>query len=353
MKLPVFLFTAIPAFILAVVFSAIFYFSCKRKKKQKNNDPVISSSAGDAVSSWSFHPNIQISMDEISKATNNFSPDHIIGDGSFGLVYKACLSTGIIVAVKILSSEVAFHNSFREFQAELETLGKLRHRNIVKILGSWASGSERLLVYEFLERGNLDQWLHGDDADTVLHWETRVKIIKGVANGLRYLHGLEKPIIHRDINSRNVLLDSEFEAHIAEFGLARMIEPRESEVSSQFTGSLGYMPPEYRDGVSVANAMLDVYSFGVLMLETFTGLHPNSPVLFTGGKEMGLVECARKMVAQNAEMEIVDPKITRDARISEGSVKEYFKIACMCCSELQKDRPMMTVIVDLLDRVET
>lgn len=242
----------------------------------------------------------------------------------------------------------------------METLGKLVHPNIVKILGYWASGPERILVYEFIERGNLDQWLHDPEYDVVseeekplpLTWSTRVKIIQGVANGLCYLHNLEKPIIHRDIKASNVLLDSEFEAHIADFGLARSIDTSHSHVSTQFAGTMGYMPPEYRDGVNVANVKVDVYSFGVLMLETATGRRPNLPVKF-GDKEIGLVEWARKMVAQKAQFEMVDPNISREGRIisSSSSVEEYFRIACMCASELQKDRPVMPQVVEMLEKM--
>lgn len=309
--------------------------------------------------SWSFDPYVQINMDEITRATKNFSPDLIIGDGSFGLVYKARLSNGLVVAIKKLSPD-AFQG-FREFRAEMETLTRLRHPNIVKILGYWAAGPERMLVYEFIEKGNLDQWLHDptnfsssgyDDvsmARAPLPWDLRLKIIRGVANGLFYLHGLDKPIIHRDIKASNVLLDSDFEAHIADFGLARRIDTSNSHVSTQFAGTMGYMPPEYRDGVNVANVKVDVYSFGVLMLEIATGRRPNLSVKVEK-KDIGLVQWAHKMVAQDSEMEMVDPNISREG-LREDNVKEYFRIACMCTSELQKHRPVMQQVVELFENM--
>ncbi|KAK4280165.1 hypothetical protein QN277_011825 [Acacia crassicarpa] len=355
-------------FVVTLIFAAII-FLCKSNTKthprqrqyraptQNRTQPELSSVVVDG--SWSFDPYVQFTWDEITKSTNNFSPDLIIGDGSFGLVYKARLSNGLVVAIKKLSPD-AFQG-FREFRAEMETLAKLRHPNIVKILGYWSAGQERMLVYEFMERGNLDQWFHDPTISSSfghgdvsmprapLSWGVRLKIIRGIANGLFYLHGLEKPIIHRDIKASNVLLDSEFEAHIADFGLARRIDTSHSHVSTQFAGTMGYMPPEYRDGVNVANVKVDVYSFGVLMLETATGRRPNLSVKFEN-KDIGLVQWARKMEAQNAQMEMVDPNISREG-ISEDGVKEYFRIACKCTSELQKDRPVMQEVVEWFEKM--
>ncbi|XP_022134181.1 probable serine/threonine-protein kinase PBL15 [Momordica charantia] len=245
----------------------------------------------------------------------------------------------------------------------METLGKLRHPNIVKILGYCVSGSDRLLIYEFVDRGSLDNCLYetstsaeaSADSDGFfpsrlpLPWATRLKIIRGVAHGLSYLHGLPQPIIHRDIKAGNVLLDSEFEAHIADFGLARMIETSNSHVSTQFAGTMGYMPPEYRDGVTVATVKADVYSFGILMFEVAMGRRPNLPMVLDG-REVGLIEWARNLVAQNRHMEMVDASISRE-ELMEANVKEYFRIACLCTSEKSKERPPMYDVVELLDRL--
>ncbi|CAJ1976910.1 unnamed protein product [Sphenostylis stenocarpa] len=297
--------------------------------------------------SWSSDPNlIKITWEELALATDNFSPHLIVGDGSFGLVYKARLSTNALVAVKKLSPD-AFQG-FREFRAEMETLSKLNHPNIVRILGYWASGPERLLVYEFLEKGNLDHWLHEPDlSHSPLSWETRVNIIRGVAHGLAYLHGLEKAVIHRDIKASNILLDSKFQSHIADFGLARRIDKTHSHVSTQFAGTIGYMPPEYIEGSNVANTKVDVYSFGILMIETMSSHRPNLPMKL-GQKDIGIVQWARKMKEENAEMEMVDVNISREG-LSEESIKEYVRIACECTSQMQKERPDMPRVVQWLD----
>ncbi|XAR48646.1 Non-specific serine/threonine protein kinase [Bertholletia excelsa] len=311
--------------------------------------------SGDAVS-MSFCGSLKyISMPELLRATRDFSPDLIIGDGSFGLVYKAYLDGGIPVALKKLSSD-AFQG-FREFKAEMETLGELRHPNIVTILGYCATGLDRVLIYEFIENGSLDQWLYdtlSSETDSLrpwepLSWPTRLKIVRGVAKGLNFMHGLDSPIIHRDIKASNVLLDSEFEANIADFGLARAIEGSHSHVSTQVAGTMGYMPPEYIYGATVAKAMGDVYSFGILMLEIATGIRPNWPFK-EDGKEVRLPEWAKKMVDQKREMEMLDANISREGLEEEG-VKEFFRIAKLCTSEICKDRPTMEEVVDSLSKI--
>ncbi|KAJ6412481.1 hypothetical protein OIU84_005517 [Salix udensis] len=308
--------------------------------------------------SASFDPTInRISMEELKVSTKNFSTDLIIGDGSFGLVYKAALYNGSTVAIKKLDPD-AFQG-FREFRAEMETLGVLRHGNIVKILGYCVSGLDRVLILEFVERGSLDQWIHDTSSSNneysedkfPLSWETRIKIVRGVANGLVYLHGLDTPIIHRDIKASNVLLDSSFEAHITDFGLARIIDSLHSHLSTQVAGTLGYMPPEYKEGVIGATAKADVYSFGILMFEVATAERPNLPKMMEK-KEMGLIEWVRKMLAQNRHMEILDRNMPREG-LSGDEVNEYFRIASLCTEEIMVDRPAMSEVVDLLNKLST
>lgn len=340
--------------LIAFIFIICRGFKRRRTSQPRTRDIQNSNLTSIALDeSASFDPSLKrISMMELTAATRNFASEGIIGDGSFGMVYKARLHNGVTVAVKKLSPD-AFQG-FREFRAETETLAKLQHPNIVKILGYCVSGPDRVLIYEFIEKGSLDQWLHDtSSADQQpsspwlpLSWETRLKIIRGVADGLSYLHNLETPIIHRDIKASNVLLDSEFGAHIADFGLARRIDWSHSHVSTQVAGTMGYMPPEYREGVTMATVKADVYSFGILMFEIATGRRPNLPTVLDG-KELGIVQWARKMVAQERDMEMVDSNISREG-LRENEVRELFRISHLCTSELSKDRPAINVVVDLL-----
>ncbi|OMO92347.1 hypothetical protein COLO4_17656 [Corchorus olitorius] len=361
-------FAAILSFFFVSLILACVILICRSAKKSNRQNPPQTRSLTrtrpapvpsdlTTCDSAAFDPSIhRLDMAELAAATKNFSSDLIIGDGSFGYVYKATLSNGVTVAIKKLDPN-AFQG-LREFRAEMETLGKLRHQNIVKILGFCSTGIDRVLIYEFIERGSLDQWLYDTSATDEqensgcrfpLSWETRKKVVKGIANGLSYLHGLDTPIIHRDIKASNVLLDKEFEPHISDFGLARQVQEAHSHVSTQVAGTMGYMPPEYREGNTAATPYADVYSFGILMIEIATQNRPNWPVRFEG-KDVGLVEWARKMVAQDQQIEMVSDKIPRKELV-ENEVTKYFEIACKCTMEISRERPVMNQVVEMLNQI--
>lgn len=307
--------------------------------------------------SASFDPSLpHVSMQELVAATQGFSNDLIIGDGSFGLVYKARLNSGAVVAVKKLSPD-AFQG-LREFRAEMETLGKIHHPNIVRILGFCATGVDRVLIYEFIEKGSLDQWLYDTSSSELeeeprppLTWNTRVNIIRGVANGLAFMHHkLETPIIHRDIKASNILLDADFEVHIADFGLARRMEGSHSHVSTQVAGTMGYMPPEYLDGATNATMAGDIYSFGVLMLEVLTGRRPSFPFPGEDGREVRLMEWVNRMAGKGSYVDMVDASIAKQD-LHKPTVEEIFQIGVKCADEKSRNRPAMNQVVDHLNKI--
>ncbi|KAF8396971.1 hypothetical protein HHK36_018608 [Tetracentron sinense] len=216
---------------------------------------------------------------DLYAATRGFKESEIIGVGGFGVVYKGLLpSTGEAVAVKKIS-----HNSvqgIREFAAEIESLGRLRHKNLVRLQGWCKRKQDLLLVYDYIPNGSLDSLLFNPKNNFVLRWDQRLNILKGIASGLLYLHEeWEQVVIHRDIKSSNVLLDAEMNARLGDFGLARLYDHGDNPRTTHVVGTLGYIAPELAS-TGKPSAMSDAYAYGVLLLEVACGrgpLDPNSP----------------------------------------------------------------------------
>uniref|UniRef100_A0A0E0NA10 non-specific serine/threonine protein kinase n=1 Tax=Oryza rufipogon TaxID=4529 RepID=A0A0E0NA10_ORYRU len=282
----------------------------------------------------------------IVEATNNFNQEHIIGCGGYGLVYKAQLPDGSMIAIKKLNGEMCLME--REFSAEVETLSMARHDNLVPLWGYCIQGNSRLLIYSYMENGSLDDWLHNkdDDTSTILDWPRRLKIAKGASHGLSYIHNICKPrIVHRDIKSSNILLDKEFKAYIADFGLSRLILPNKTHVTTELVGTLGYIPPEYAQAW-VATLKGDVYSFGVVLLELLTGRRP-VPILSTS-KE--LVPWVQEMVSNGKQIEVLD--LTFQGTGCEEQMLKVLEIACKCVKGDPLRRPTMIEVVASLHSID-
>lgn len=286
------------------------------------------------------HSLLRINPDDILSATENFSKTYIIGDGGYGTVYKASLPEGRIIAVKRLNG--SHLHADREFLAELETIGKVKHEYLVPLLGYCMFSDERFLIYEYMENGSLDVWLRNRaDAVESLDWPTRFKICLGSARGLAFLHhGFVPHIIHRDIKSSNILLDSEFEPRVSDFGLARIISACESHVSTVLAGSFGYIPPEYGQTM-VATTKGDVYSFGVVMMEVVTGRAPTGQADVEGGNLVGWV---RWMVAHGREDEVLDACLDS----CKDQMVGVLGIARACTCDEPWRRPTMVEVVRML-----
>ncbi|KAF3457402.1 hypothetical protein FNV43_RR02059 [Rhamnella rubrinervis] len=210
--------------------------------------------------------------EEIVEATENFDSKYCIGVGGYGSVYKTMLSTGQVVAVKKLHDDGGAAGQ-EAFKSETSVLTKVRHRNIIKFLGFCLHRKHSFLVYELMERGSLASILSNNEKAIKLEWPKRVNVVKGLADAISYLHHECCPaIVHRDISSKNVLLDQEFEAHISDFGSARTFDSESSNWTS-FAGTFGYSAPELAYTMEV-NEKCDVYSFGVVTLEVIMGKHP-------------------------------------------------------------------------------
>ncbi|GJN24255.1 hypothetical protein PR202_gb11986 [Eleusine coracana subsp. coracana] len=218
----------------------------------------------------------------------NSAVTELTGVVDLALVYKAYLPDGTKAAVKRLSGDCG--QMEREFRAEVEALSQAQHKNLVTLRGYCRYGNDRLLIYSYMENGSLDYWLHErSDAGYMLKWESRLRIAQGSARGLAYLHKECEPnIIHRDVKSSNILLNENFDACLADFGLARLIQPYDTHVTTDLVGTLGYIPPEYSQSV-IATPKGDVFSFGVVLLELLTGKRPVGCVKDEGIKGLGLL----------------------------------------------------------------
>lgn len=315
-----------------------------REKEASENEEELSGSK--LVLLFQNKDNKEITIDDLLKSTNNFDQANIIGCGGFGLVYKAALPDGRKVAIKRLSGDGC--QMEREFQAEVEALSRAQHNNLVSLQGYCRYRRDRLLIYSYMENGSLDYWLHEKlDGSSALDWNTRLRIAQGAARALAYLHQSCQPhILHRDIKSSNILLDENFEAHLADFGLARLILPCETHVTTDLVGTLGYIPPEYGQA-AIATFKGDVYSFGVVLLELLTGKRPMDMCKPRWCRD--LISWVIQMKHDGSEREVFDPFIYD--KECENQMMQVLDIACLCLSECPKLRPFIQQIVLSLDSV--
>ncbi|KAG2679745.1 hypothetical protein I3760_11G065000 [Carya illinoinensis] len=209
---------------------------------------------------------------ELRAATADFSQTNKIGEGGFGSVYKGRLKDGKIAAIKVLSAESK--QGVKEFLTEINVISEIEHENLVKLYGCCVEENHRILVYNYLENNSLAQTLivsGGSQSNMYFKWRTRTKICIGIARGLAFLHEEVRPhIIHRDIKASNILLDKDLTPKISDFGLAKLIPPNMTHVSTRVAGTIGYLAPEYAIKGQLTRKA-DIYSFGVLLLEIVSG----------------------------------------------------------------------------------
>ncbi|MCD7473484.1 hypothetical protein HAX54_015385 [Datura stramonium] len=269
--------------------------------------------------------------------------DNIIGKGGAGIVYKGVMPNGELVAVKRLPAMSRGSSHDHGFNAEIQTLGRIRHRHIVRLLGFCSNHETNLLVYEYMPNGSLGEMLHGKKGGH-LHWDTRYKIALEAAKGLCYLHHDCSPLIlHRDVKSNNILLDSSFEAHVADFGLAKFLQDSgTSECMSAIAGSYGYIAPEYAYTLKV-DEKSDVYSFGVVLLELVSGKKPVGEF----GDGVDIVQWVRRMTEGKKEgvLKILDPRLST---VPLHEVMHVFYVAMLCVVEQAVERPKMREVVQML-----
>ncbi|KAI5082513.1 hypothetical protein GOP47_0002256 [Adiantum capillus-veneris] len=291
---------------------------------------------------------------ELKAATRNFRADSALGQGGFGVVYKGWIDemegAGFkVVAVKVLNQEGL--QGHREWLAEVNYLGQLHHAHLVKLMGYSCEDEHRLLVYEYMARGSLENHLFRSkqQAALPLSWGTRMSIALGAAKGLAFLHGSERPVIYRDFKTSNILLDSDYTAKLSDFGLAKDgPEGDKTHVSTRIMGTYGYAAPEYvMTGHLTARS--DVYSFGVVLLELLTGRRSMDKKRPAG--EQNLVEWAYSYLRDKRRLlQIVDPRL--DGQYSVRGLQKAASLAYHCLSHNPKARPLMSDVVETLEPLQ-
>ncbi|KAE8726293.1 putative receptor-like protein kinase [Hibiscus syriacus] len=292
--------------------------------------------------------------EETRKATKEFRPDYILGEGGFGVVYKGVIDENVrpgykstAVAVKELNRD-GFQGD-REWLTEVNYLGQLSHPNLVKLIGYCCEDDHRLLVYEYMASGSLEKHLFRR-VGCCLTWSKRMKIALDAAKGLAFLHGAERPIIYRDFKTSNILLDENFNAKLSDFGLAKDGPTGDqTHVSTRVMGTYGYAAPEYvMTGHLTARS--DVYGFGVVLLEMLLGRRAMDK--FKPNREHNLVEWSRPLLNHNKKLlRILDSRM--DGQYSAETAMKVGNLAYECLSKNPKERPLMSDVVELLETIQT
>lgn len=331
----------------------------KSMNRQTDNESNNSSSSLSSLSK----EEVKVSVDvrkfmfmDLKLATRNFRPESLLGEGGFGCVFKGWIEengtapvkpgTGLTVAVKTLNHDGP--QGHQEWLAEVNFLGNLVHPNLVKLIGYCIEDDQRLLVYEFMPRGSLENHLFRRALP--LPWSIRMKIALGAAKGLAFLHqDAEKPVIYRDFKTSNILLDSDYNAKLSDFGLAKDgPQGDKTHVSTRVMGTYGYAAPEY---VMTGHLTLksDVYSFGVVLLEMITGKRSMDKSRPNG--EHNLVEWARPHLLDKKKFyRLIDPRL--QGHFSMKGAQRATQLAARCLSRDSKARPLMRDVVEALKPIQ-
>ncbi|XP_019196319.1 PREDICTED: probable LRR receptor-like serine/threonine-protein kinase At1g56140 [Ipomoea nil] len=311
---------------------AVYCFVQRRKRQDTYDDEEF---LGMDVKPYTF------SYAELRAGTSDFSPSNKLGEGGFGPVYKGTLEDGRIVAVKQLS--VASRQGKSQFVAEIATISAVQHRNLVKLYGCCYERDKRLIVYEFHENKSLDQALFGC-SNLFLDWPRRFEICLGIAKGLAYLHEESRlRIVHRDIKASNILLDSDLNPKISDFGLAKLYDDKKTHISTRIAGTLGYLAPEYAM-LGHLTEKADVFSFGVVALEIVGG-RPNYDTSLEQDK-MYLLEWAWNLLENKREVDLVDENLKSE--FNEDEVKRVIGVSLLCTQTSPVFRPPMSRVVAML-----
>ncbi|CAL0309305.1 unnamed protein product [Lupinus luteus] len=330
---------AVFAFLVLAVLAGMYAIHQKRRaQRSKEHNPFVN---------WEQNKNSGIapqlkgarwfSFDELRRYTNNFAEANTIGSGGYGQVYQGVLPSGELVAIKRAAKESM--QGAVEFKTEIELLSRVHHMNVVSLVGFCFENGEQMLVYEYIPNGTLMDSLSGKSG-IWMDWIRRLKVTLGAAKGLSYLHELANPpIIHRDIKSGNILLDSHLNAKVADFGLSKLVDSDRDHVTTQVKGTMGYLDPEYYM-TQLLTEKSDVYSFGVLMLELVTGRRPIQQGKYIVREVMKLIDTSKDLYNLHS---ILDPTIIKSTK--PKGIEKFVELALRCVKEYAHERPSMADVV--------
>ncbi|GAB2268185.1 BRASSINOSTEROID INSENSITIVE 1-associated receptor kinase 1 [Dionaea muscipula] len=288
----------------------------------------------------------RFSLRELQVATDNFSHKNILGRGGFGKVYKGRLADGSLVAVKRLKEERTQGGEL-QFQTEVEMISMAVHRNLLRLRGFCMTPTERLLVYPFMVNGSVASCLRERENQPPLDWQKRKRIALGAARGLAYLHDHCDPkIIHRDVKAANILLDEEFEAVVGDFGLAKLMDYKDTHVTTAVRGTIGHIAPEYLS-TGKSSEKTDVFGYGVMLLELITGQRAFDLARLANDDDVMLLDWVKGLLKDKRLETLVDADLQGD--YLEDEVEQLIQVALLCSQSSPMERPKMSEVVRMLE----
>ncbi|WMV19753.1 hypothetical protein MTR67_013138 [Solanum verrucosum] len=319
---------------------------CRRRHKGYSRE-VFVDVVGEVDRRIPFGQLRRFSWRELQLATDNFSEKNVLGQGGFGKVYKGVLNDGIKVAVKRLT-DYESPGGDAAFQREVEMISVAVHRNLLRLIGFCTTPTERLLVYPFMQNLSVAYRLRElKPGEPVLNWPTRKRVAVGTARGLEYLHEHCNPkIIHRDVKAANVLLDEDFEAVVGDFGLAKLVDVKKTNVTTQVRGTMGHIAPEYLS-TGKSSEKTDVFGYGIMLLEIVTGQRAIDFSRLEDEDDVLLLDHVRKLQRDKRLDAIVDRNLNKNYELDE--VEMMIQVALLCTQASPEDRPAMSEVVRMLE----
>ncbi|XP_065873609.1 probable LRR receptor-like serine/threonine-protein kinase At5g10290 [Euphorbia lathyris] len=332
--------------LILLLFGGLLFFLCKGRHKGYRRE-VFVDVAGEVDRRIAFGQLKRFAYRELQLATENFSEKNILGQGGFGKVYKGELPDKTKIAVKRLT-DFESPGGDAAFQREVEMISVAVHRNLLRLMGFCTTQSERLLVYPYMPNLSVAYRLRErKPEEAVLVWETRKRVALGAARGLEYLHEHCNPkIIHRDVKAANVLLDEDFEAVVGDFGLAKLVDVRKTNVTTQVRGTMGHIAPEYLS-TGKSSERTDVFGYGIMLLELVTGQRAIDFSRLEEEDDVLLLDHVKKLEREKRLDAIVDRNLGRNYNIQE--VEMVIKVALLCTQASPEDRPLMSEVVRMLE----